>query len=153
MVTNTSLARTALDGRLTHIRLQGAAFVRPRAGWIRALREALGMTAGQLARRMGVAQPTLTKLEQSEAAERIQLDSLRRVAAALDCELVYALVPRRPLQDMVDARRRLVAGREYARTAHSMALEDQFDADPTTQAVHQAAVSAGVRERDLWDET
>ncbi len=152
MSTDKQLARTAVDRRLTPIRSIADGFVRPRGGWIRAIREALGMTAAQLARRIGVAQPTLTKLEQSEANERIQLDSLRRAAAALDCELVYALVPRRPLQELVDTRRRLVVGREYARSAHSMALEDQLDPDPTTQAIHEASITTGVRDRDLWDE-
>jgi predicted DNA-binding mobile mystery protein A len=101
---------------------------------------------------MGVAQPTVTKLEQSEAAGRIQLDSLRRVAAALDCDVVYALVPRRPLQDMVEARRVLVAGREYARAAHSLALEDRADDEPGVKALHDAAMREGVGDRELWSE-
>ena len=113
MTQTSAMARTSLDQRLAPVRIQADALAAPRTGWIRAIREALGMSATQLARRMGVAQPTLTKLEQSEAADRIQLDSLRRVAAALDCDVVYALVPRRPLQEMVEARRVLVAGREY----------------------------------------
>ncbi|MBP7639846.1 MAG: helix-turn-helix domain-containing protein, partial [Thauera sp.] len=110
------------------------------------------MSATQLARRMGVAQPTLTKLEQSEAADRIQLDSLRRVAAALDCDVVYALVPRRPLQEMVEARRVLVAGREYARAAHSIALEDRADDEPGVKALHDAAMREVVGDRELWSE-
>ena len=82
MTQTSAMARTSLDQRLAPVRIQADALAAPRTGWIRAIREALGMSATQLARRMGVAQPTLTKLEQSEAADRIQLDSLRRVAAA-----------------------------------------------------------------------
>ena len=146
------LARASLDHRLTPVRMQAAALTPPPTGWIRTLRGALGMTATQLARRMGVAQPTVTKLEQSEVAERIQLDSLRRVAAALDCELVYALVPRRPLQEMVEARRRLVAGREYARAAHGLALADELDDELGVKALREAAMREGVGERELWNE-
>jgi predicted DNA-binding mobile mystery protein A len=146
------MARTSLDHRLTPVRMQSDALAPPRAGWIRTIREALGMTATQLARRMGVAQPTVTKLEQSEVAGRIQLDSLRRVAAALDCELVYALVPRRPLQEIVETRRRLVAGREYARAAHGLALEDGLDEELGVKALREAAMREGVGERELWNE-
>lgn len=146
------MARVALERRLGSVRIQMGALTPPVGGWIRAIREALGMSATQLARRIGVAQPTLTKLEQSEAAGRIQLDSLRRVAAALDCDVVYALVPRRPLQEMVEARRLLVAGREYARAAHSIALEDRADDEPGVKALHDAAMREGVGDRELWSE-
>jgi DNA-binding MarR family transcriptional regulator len=64
------MARASLDLRLSPVRMQSDALTPPRAGWIRTLREALGMTATQLARRMGVAQPTVTKLEQSEVERR-----------------------------------------------------------------------------------
>ena len=147
-----SMARTSLDQRLAPVRIQADALAAPRTGWIRTIREALGMSATQLARRMGVAQPTVTKLEQSEAAGRIQLDSLRRVAAALDCDVVYALVPRRPLQEIVEARRVLVAGREYARAAHSIALEDRADDEPGVKALHDAAMREVVGDRELWSE-
>lgn len=146
------MARVALEQRLGPVRMQADALAPPGGGWIRTIRNALGMSATQLARRLGVAQPTLTKLEQSEAAGRIQLDSLRRVAAALDCDVVYALVPRRPLQEMVEARRLLVAGREYARAAHSIALEDRADDEPGVKALHDAAMREGVGDRELWSE-
>lgn len=144
--------RVALEQRLGPVRMQADALAPPDGGWIRAIREALGMGATQLARRMGVSQPTVTKLEQSEAAGRIQLDSLRRAAAALDCDVVYALVPRRPLQDMVAARRVLVAAREYARAAHSMALEDRADDEPGVKALRDAAMREVVGDRELWSE-
>ena len=68
--------------------------VRPAAGWLRPLREALGVTLADLAKRLKVTPPAVRSFEQAEAEDRITLASLRRAAAAMSCELVYVLVPR-----------------------------------------------------------
>ncbi|MBB3196882.1 putative DNA-binding mobile mystery protein A [Roseateles terrae] len=65
------------------------------------------------------------KSEQSEADDRITLGQLRKLADGLDCELVYALVPRRPLTKVVEERARAIATEEVAGVAHTMGLEDQ----------------------------
>src|SRR5215813_3110930 len=70
----------------------------PVRGWIKAIREALGMTTAQLANRLGIKQPSVVAIEQSEAKGTIELATMRRVAEALDCTLVYALVPNKPLE-------------------------------------------------------
>ena len=64
----------------------------------------LGMSGRELAARIGLSQPALSQLEHSEVTGRAQLDSMRRAAAALDCELVYALVPRTSLEEIVQTR-------------------------------------------------
>src|SRR5579863_4818512 len=66
----------------------------PSKGWIRAIRQALGVSSGELARRPGTSRQLPLQLEKSEAEDKITLKSLRAVANALDCDLVYALVPR-----------------------------------------------------------
>ena len=96
---------------------------RPHAGWIRAIREASGMSLRQLAERMGVSKTTVATLERNEAAETVKLSSLRAVGEALGCELVYALVPQTSLEDWVRQRARLVAERTVGRVSQSMALE------------------------------
>ena len=97
-------SRANLDGRFKEF---GAVrrYTAPARGWIKAVREALGMTTAQLAKRIGVKQPSVVAIEQSEAKGTIELATLRRVAEALDCTLVYAFVPNKPLEAMVrDAR-------------------------------------------------
>jgi predicted DNA-binding mobile mystery protein A len=98
---------------------------RPRNGWLRAIRQALGMTTRQLAKAVGVTQGAVVDAERSEAKEDITLTTLRRYAAALDCELAYALVPNRPLQESLEARAEKLARDQVLRVRHSMALEDQ----------------------------
>jgi predicted DNA-binding mobile mystery protein A len=97
----------------------------PVKGWIRAIREGLGMTADQLAHRLNVRQSAVIQLEQSEAKGSIELATLRRMADALDCTLVYAFVPKRSLEETVRARARSFIRRRLAPVEHSMLLEDQ----------------------------
>jgi len=117
-------ARKNLDKRLNPL-MNADALARPPRGWIRAIREALGMTSAQLAGRLGITQPSAVGLEKAEADKAITLQTLERAARALDCTLVYALVPRKPLETLVHERAR-EAARERLRTiSHSMSLEDQ----------------------------
>ena len=117
-------SRSTLDERF---REMGPAtrFSVPVRGWIRAVRGALGMTTEQLAKRLSVRQPSVIAIEQSEAKGTIELATLRRVAEALDCTLVYALVPKQPLGDTVRARARAFLRGRRAAVEHTMVLEDQ----------------------------
>ncbi len=124
MTQNRSLARRHLDAKLATLR-PTALFARPQTGWIRTIRQSLGMNAAQLAARMRVSQPRITMLEHGEAAGAINLKTLQRAAEALNCTLVYALVPNEPLEQMVRERARHVAAEHLAAAEHTMLLEDQ----------------------------
>jgi predicted DNA-binding mobile mystery protein A len=117
-------SRFRLDERFKEMG-QPARFSQPVRGWIRAIREALGMSATQLAKRLGVRQPSIVALEQSEVKGTIELATLRRVAEALDCTLIYALVPNKPLEETIRERARLFLRRRREPVEHSMTLEDQ----------------------------
>jgi len=98
---------------------------RPAKGWVRAIRDGLGMTTKQLGKRIGVSQPRITALEQAEASGNVTLESLERAAEALGCRVVYALVPLVPLADTFKARAREVADRQLAAVDQTMRLEAQ----------------------------
>lgn len=114
-----------LDQRLGVWRSAAGPAAPPKEGWLRALRMALGMTTGQLAHRLGTRQPWVTQLEKAETRGNVTLASLRKAADALDCELVYALVPRVPLETRVRRQAERLAKAELASVSHSMALEKQ----------------------------
>lgn len=97
----------------------------PRGGWVRAIREALGMSAQQLGTRVRVKRQTIENLERSEANGKITLDSLNRAAKALGCRVVYALVPEKPLEQMQRERAREIAESVMKPVSHSMKLEAQ----------------------------
>ena len=99
---------------------------RPSKGWIRTIRQALGVSSGELARRLGTSRQLPLQLEKGEAEDRITLKSLRSVANALDCDLVYALVPRAgSMQELIEKRARSEAQKHVLGVEHSMALENQ----------------------------
>lgn len=106
----------------------------PSRGWLKEIREALGITERQQAARLGVTGSTLHQSEKAEAEERITLGQLRKVANSLDCELVYALVPRTPLIDVVQDRARQIAKDEVYGAAHAMSLEAQR---PTNERIEK----------------
>ncbi len=114
--------RRALDERLEPYRGLAA---RPSRGWIRAIRDALGMTGVELADRMGIGQSAVAEMERSEAGYGVRLDTLRRAADALECELVYAFVPRGSLDESVRRQARAKAARHLTEVAHHSRLEDQ----------------------------
>ena len=109
------------------------------------------MTTAQLAQRMGVAQPSVVALEQSESLGRIRLDTLQRAASALNCRVVYALVPDQPLEVFVEAQKRERAERQLAAIEHSMSLEDQSVTDKEVRERHLQEISERIVEKSLWD--
>jgi predicted DNA-binding mobile mystery protein A len=142
-----------LDNRFATLRPL-AQSPRPPKGWLRAVRDALGMTTTQMARRLGVSQPSIVGLEQSEANGAITLNTLQRAAEALGCRLVYALVPERPLADTVQERAELMAARQSKAVEHTMRLEDQaVDDKQANKELHRQAVEDLLRRpARLWDE-
>lgn len=110
------------------------------------------MSGVQLATRLHVRPQTVEALERSEAAGSIQLKTLRRAAEALDCTLVYALVPNSSLEESVRQRARKFAIRDLQRVAHTMKLEAQDTGDADMEARIEAHVRNSIRERDLWNE-
>lgn len=125
----------------------------PRGGWLKAIRTALGITTRQFAARVGLAHSTIVEAEQGEAAGKISLAQLRRLADALDCELRYVLVPRTPLVERVDAQAEHKAREQVASVAHTMALEAQGTGNEFREqqiAIAKDELLRGRRSR-LWD--
>jgi predicted DNA-binding mobile mystery protein A len=142
-------ARQALDAKVTA--LDVAAFTPPTAGWVRAIRDALGMTTRQMAGRMGVTAMAIFSLEESERAGTVRLDTLRRAADALECDLVYTLVPRVGLDEAVHRRALDRARHEIPRIDRTMRLEDQgLDAVELQRRIEEFAAQL-VDTRAIWD--
>jgi predicted DNA-binding mobile mystery protein A len=97
----------------------------PPRGWINTIREALTMSTGQLARRLGVTQPAVVQWEAGEREETISLATLRKAAAGMECNLVYAFVPRKSLSEIMQDQARVRATSMVEDVAHSMELESQ----------------------------
>jgi predicted DNA-binding mobile mystery protein A len=99
---------------------------RPSGGWIAAIREALGLTLEQVGQLVRVPRQNVQKFERAEADDRITLATLRRLAEAMGCNLVYAFVPKSgTFAELAEHPTRERATRDVQRVIHTMALEDQ----------------------------
>ena len=145
------ITRTRLDERLASAkpveRLQP-----PPRGWIRALRDGLGMSGSQLGKRLGVTPQNIESLEKSEVAGTIQLQTLKKVAEAMDAKLIYALVPNTSLEDAVTNRARQIALRALKRVSHTMTLEAQGTSDRDLQSRIDDYILDELNDRDLWSD-
>jgi len=95
-------------------------------GWLRTIRQAAGFPVQEAARRLGVVKWEVFRLEKAEREGRIVLATLQRAARALDCELVYAVVPvKGSLEDLATAQfAELEKDREAARQESKRRTEE-----------------------------
>ena len=146
-----ALQRKQLDERLRHAK--GLASIEsPAGGWVRAIRTALGMSAAQLGRRLGMSPQGALDLERREGDDAITIGKLRMAADALDCALRVVLGPRHSLQEAVRTQADAKARAERDRVLHTMRLEAQGDG--VEQALDPARGRDAwltTRRRELWD--
>jgi len=128
-------------------------FAVPPRGWIKAIREALGMTARQLAARMGTSVSRIPVIEKAEVSGSTTIKTLRQAAEAMNCTFVYAFVPTKPLDDILRDRARQKASKDIARLDHTMRLENQAllkaDLDDEQRRMIELILSGSLR--GLWD--
>ena len=148
----TILARKSLDRRLAPLRSEP--LIAPPSGWIKAIREALGMTTRQLAARMGAARSRVTAIEKAEVTGSTTIKTLRETAEAMNCTLVYAIVPTTTLDEILRDQAAKKADVELARHHHTMRLENQAMDKRDLAAERERLVSdmlAGSLRR-VWDD-
>ena len=128
--------------------------IRPKEGWIRAMRKALGMSSPQLANRLAVSRSQASQMERMEVEDRITLKQLRRTADTLGCDLVYALKPRKTVEEMIRDRAKEKAQSIVEQTNVHMKLEAQELSKKELDAQIEYEIQRLIREmpRDLWED-
>jgi predicted DNA-binding mobile mystery protein A len=101
----------------------------PAEGWIKTIRQAMGMTALQLAKRSNLSRPRILRIEKDETLKHVTLSTLEKVAEGLSCRVVYALVPQKDLLTAIDEQAEQYITNQLQSISHSMLLEDQQVAD------------------------
>ncbi len=146
------LIREQLDQTLKRFKVLQAMNMPPK-GWLRAIRDALGINGRQFAQKMGVSPARISKLESDELSGAVTLKTMRRAAEALDCTLVYGLVPRSSLEDTVKKQIALYTRQRLDRISHTMALEDQELSEGGKKKARQAMEQELLRNlpKLLWD--
>lgn len=124
---NRWLAVKQLDRQLKKWQAVSHEYGSPRAGWVKTLRKTLGITASQLAARLGLSSSRISQLEKAEIEDAVTLHALRNAAHGMGCELVYAFIPKdqTSLENLLAAKAEQIAEDKVARVAHSMSLEAQ----------------------------
>ena len=144
-----TLRRRQLDRGLADLSLPP----KPSKGWIVEVRNILGMSAAQLGHRLGIRQSTVAKLEQSERDGTITLNSLGRLAGAMNCRLVYAIVPETTYSQILDSQAKLRAEKVIGIVQASMALEGQSNIADVLESEVEVLSGELVRtlSREIWN--
>jgi len=126
----------------------------PSKGWIRAIRDALGMSGRQLASRLGVTQQRVALIEKSELNASLTLKTMKNIGEALDCDFVYGFVPKTSLEQTVHDQAITIARKRLENVAHSMELEgrslsDREDGEALADLAQRIRV---ISPSTLWDE-
>jgi predicted DNA-binding mobile mystery protein A len=129
----------------------------PPSGWVKAIRGSLGITVRQLADRMGVGHGSISQLEKREQKKKVTLELLERAAAAMDCKLIYAIIPREAgvtLEDIIERRAIETASKILRAVGHTMSLEAQSTTEKELQKeieriAHELKESGDSR---IWDD-
>ena len=123
---------------------------RPARGWLRVIREALGMTQRQVAERVEVSRQAIASAELAEVEDGINMSRLRTLADALGCDLQYVLVPRHPLKEMISSQAHKLALKKLERVNRSQALEASSvdNASMVDDLVREIEMN---RPSELWD--
>lgn len=126
----------------------------PIKGWIRAIRDTVGMTGGQLAKRLKVNQQRVARIEQDEVLGKVTLNTMQNVAEAMDCVFVYGVVARDSLEQIVRGQAELVAKKRMVRSNQMMRLEKQELSEAEKVKAMQTLIDEIVETmpKSLWDE-
>lgn len=125
----------------------------PAHGWIRTIRKTLGMSSKQLARRTGISQQRLSKIEQQEINGEIKLNTMKKIAEGLNCAFIYAMVPNSSINEIIRKQAEKIVKRRFERVEASMVLEDQEVYGDEKKKSYDLAVEKIIDRMDktFWD--
>ena len=129
---------------------------RPSSGWLRVIRGALGLNIRQLADRLGVQHSSVSRLEKREVQGKATIESLTKAAEAMNCQLIYAIVPKagfNNLNEIIDQQATILANYLVKKTGHNMRLESQGISDKEMKKqISQLAIELKAKMNShLWE--
>ena len=126
----------------------------PPTGWIKAIRNAIGMSMQQLGNRLTITKQSVQDIERREKDGSISIKALREAARALDMQLVYGFVPNDgSLEALIDRKAKELATQIVQRTSNSMKLEDQENSNQRIEKAieERATIIKNEMPKTLWD--
>ncbi len=149
---NKKLIREQLDVKLNGFQ-KISAILNSDTGWIKLIREALGMSSAQLGKKTGIDQSRISRLENAEIRGDLKLSSLKKIAEGLNMKFVYGFVPENSLETMMQEQARKIALKRMAKLNHTMRLEDQELTDEEKNKALEDLVQKILLEqpKNFWD--
>ena len=126
----------------------------PPTGWIKAIRNAIGMSMLQLGKKLSITKQSVQDIERREKDGSITIKALREAARALDMQLVYGFVPNDgSLEALIDRKAKELATQIVQRTSNSMKLEDQENSKQRIEKAieERATIIKNEMPKTLWD--
>ena len=126
----------------------------PPTGWIKAIRNAIGMSMLQLGKRLSITKQSVQDIERREKDGSISIKALREAARALDMQLVYGFVPNDgSLEALINRKAKELATQIVQRTSNSMKLEDQENSKQRIEKAieERAVIIKNEMPKTLWD--
>ena len=126
----------------------------PRKGWIRAIRDALGMKGRQLGKRLNVSKQRIEELEKYELSGSVTIKTMRKAAEALDCIFVYGVIPKKSLEQTIKNHAKHIVKKKMAMSNQTMLLENQqLSRNETAKMIiSQIEDLANTLPKSLWDD-
>lgn len=130
--------------------LKKAIIERPPQGWLKTIREFLGMTTTQLAKKLEISQPRVVALEKNE--QNIKISTMERIADALNCDFFYAFVPRENIDDIIYNQAKKKAQKILEKVNKNMSLENQLaNTDDLLNDIIKELLDGNITK--IWDES
>lgn len=125
----------------------------PSEGWLRTVRKALGMSGAQLARRMGMTRGAVARNEKAELEGGITLKTMKQMAVNMNCRFVYAVIPERDVEDIIEHQAREKAKKLVHQASVHMALEAQSLSNESINAEVERLVKELLgKPSSIWNE-
>lgn len=122
---------------------------RPPQGWLKTMRELLGMTTTQLAKKLKISQPRVVCLEKNE--KNIKISTMERIADALNCNFTYAFIPREKIDDIIYNQAKKKALKILNKVNQNMVLENQLsNSNELLEDIINELLDGNITK--LWDE-
>jgi predicted DNA-binding mobile mystery protein A len=148
------VVREQLDKKLDSLKTFSSAGM-PKQGWIKTIREALGLSARQLGEKTGIDQSRISRLENAEKDGSLKLSSLQKIAKGLNMRFVYAFVPEESLEQMVRVQAKKIALKKFNQLNNTMRLEKQgLSGEERKKALEDMVEQILIDQpKDFWDKS
>jgi predicted DNA-binding mobile mystery protein A len=152
MKKNSHLRRDQLDR--SFVRLKTLSLKTPKKGWLKEIRESLGMSMKDLAERLGTIKQRIERIEKDEVASKVTLETMKKTADAMNCDFVYFILPKNSLEEILKDQSLKAAEKILKQVGKTMALEAQSTSNISEKKMIESLAQEMLlkQDRKIWKE-